>query len=110
MSLDLDSMSFSDGEVIHERFEISEVLGEGTYGVVYKAKDVRDGVIKALKKVRLEDEDEGVPSTTLREISSLKELEHPNIVRLLDVIYKPLQKRLFLIFEFFPFDLRKFIR
>jgi hypothetical protein len=51
MSLDLDSMSYSDSEVIQERFELREILGEGTYGVVYKAKDLRDGQIKALKKI-----------------------------------------------------------
>ena len=50
MSLDLDSMSYSDSEVIQERFELREILGEGTYGIVYKAKDLRDGQIKALKK------------------------------------------------------------
>ncbi len=82
MSLDLDSMSYSDSEVIQERFELREILGEGTYGVVYKAKDLRDGQIKALKKIRLEDEDEGVPSTTLREISALQDLDHPNIIKL----------------------------
>lgn len=72
MSLDLDSMSMSDSKVVQERFEIREILGEGTYGVVYKAKDLRDGQIKAIKKIRLEDEDEGIPSTALREISALK--------------------------------------
>ena len=48
---------------------------------VYKAKDKQTGELVALKKIRLEVEDEGVPSTALREISLLKELEHPNIVR-----------------------------
>ena len=33
-----------------------------------------------MKKIRLESEDEGVPSTAIREISLLKELQHPNIV------------------------------
>lgn len=86
-------------------------LGEGTYGVVYKAKDLCTGEIVALKvcarkaalpatatqsssltspfslafripqRIRLEVEDEGVPSTALREISLLRELEHPNIVK-----------------------------
>ena len=56
-------------------------VGEGTYGVVYKAKDKQLGDFVALKKIRLEVEDEGVPSTALREISILKDLDHPNIVK-----------------------------
>ncbi|KAJ1770042.1 Cyclin-dependent kinase catalytic subunit, partial [Coemansia sp. RSA 1843] len=55
-------------------------VGEGTYGVVYKARDLRNGGIVAMKKIRLEVDDEGVPSTTIREISLLKELQHENIV------------------------------
>ena len=47
----------------------------GTYGVVYKARDVSTNQIVALKKIRLEAEDEGVPSTAIREISLLKELK-----------------------------------
>lgn len=35
----------------------------------------------ALKKIRLESEEEGIPSTAIREISLLKELNHPNIVK-----------------------------
>jgi serine/threonine protein kinase len=54
----------------------------GTYGVVYKAKDLRTNTIVALKKIRLEAEDEGVPSTAIREISLLKELSRDdNIVK-----------------------------
>lgn len=58
-----------------------EKIGEGTYGVVYKARDRVTNETIALKKIRLEQEDEGVPSTAIREISLLKEMQHGNIVR-----------------------------
>jgi len=48
---------------------------------VYKARDITNNQIVALKKIRLEAEDEGVPSTAIREISLLKELNDDNIVR-----------------------------
>lgn len=53
----------------------------GTYGVVYKGRNKITGQVVAMKKIRLDSEDEGIPSTAIREISLLKELEHPNIVR-----------------------------
>lgn len=48
--------------------------------MVYKAKDKKTNATVALTKIRLETEDEGIPSTAIREISILKELKHPNIV------------------------------
>jgi serine/threonine protein kinase len=70
-----------------ERYQKLEKIGEGTYGVVYKAKDRKSGKIVALKRIRLEAEDEGIPSTAIREISLLKELRHRNIVRLVSLSY-----------------------
>ena len=63
-----------------DRYQKLEKLGEGTYGVVYKAQDKVTGEFVALKKIRLEKEDDGVPSTAIREISLLKTLKHPNVV------------------------------
>ncbi|XLR35297.1 hypothetical protein S83_063197, partial [Arachis hypogaea] len=57
-----------------------EKIGEGTYGVVYKAHDRVTNETITLKKIRLEQEDEGVPSTAIREISLLKEMQHRNIL------------------------------
>jgi serine/threonine protein kinase len=78
-----------DWEQEDKWYERIDKLGEGTYGVVYKVKDRQMDRIVALKKIRLENEDEGMPSTAMREIAILKELDHPNIVKLLDVIYVP---------------------
>jgi len=89
------------------KYQVLEKLGEGTYGVVYKAKDRVTGKTVALKKIRLDAEDEGVPATSIREISLLKELDHPNIVRLEDVVH--VKNRLCLIFEFIDYDLKKYI-
>lgn len=63
------------------QYEKLEKIGEGTYGVVYKALDKVTNDMIALKKIRLDQEDEGVPSTAIREISLLKEMNHENIVR-----------------------------
>jgi serine/threonine protein kinase len=90
-----------------ERYQRMEKIGEGTYGVVYKAKDRVTGEIIALKKIRLEAEDEGIPSTAIREISLLKELQHPNIVRLYDVVHT--ERKLTLVFEFLDQDLKKYL-
>ncbi|KAG2462967.1 CDK1 kinase, partial [Polypterus senegalus] len=60
-----------------------------------------------MKKIRLESEEEGVPSTAIREISLLKELQHPNIVCLQDVLMQ--ESRLYLVFEFLSMDLKKYL-
>ncbi|KAF9179719.1 Cyclin-dependent kinase 2 [Haplosporangium sp. Z 767] len=84
-----------------------EKIGEGTYGVVYKASHKDTGRTVALKKIRLENADEGVPSTAIREISLLKELQHDNIVELIDVVHEDV--KLFLVFEFLDVDLKKYM-
>ncbi|PPE00280.1 hypothetical protein GOBAR_DD02694 [Gossypium barbadense] len=88
-----------------DQYEKVEKIGEGTYGVVYKARDRITNETIALKKIRLEQEDEGVPSTAIREISLLKEMQHGNIVRLQDVVHS--EKRLYLVFEYLDLDLKK---
>uniref|UniRef100_A0A8C1H1S6 Cell division control protein 2 homolog n=1 Tax=Cyprinus carpio TaxID=7962 RepID=A0A8C1H1S6_CYPCA len=83
------------------------VCSLGTYGVVYKGRNKTTGQVVAMKKIRLESEEEGVPSTAVREISLLKELQHPNVVRLLDVLMQ--ESKLYLVFEFLSMDLKKYL-
>jgi len=90
-----------------DRYAKIEKVGEGTYGVVYKARDVGTNQIVALKKIRLEAEDEGVPSTAIREISLLKELKDDNIVKLLDIVHA--DQKLYLVFEFLDVDLKRYM-
>lgn len=55
-------------------------IGEGTYGVVFKARQKTSNKLVALKKIRLNLQ-EGVPTTTIREVAILKEMDHENIVK-----------------------------
>ena len=80
---------------------------KGAYGVVYRAREVYTGEMVALKRIRLDSEQDGVPSTAIREISLLKELEHENIVKLLDIIHA--DSKLFLVFEYLNQDLKKYM-
>lgn len=89
-----------------ERYEKIAKLGEGTYGVVYKARDRLKDCMVALKKVRMDAWEEGVPATALREISALKELAHPNIVQLHDV-FVSFSGNLYLVFELLERDLKQ---
>lgn len=87
------------------QYEREGKIGEGTYGVVYKGRDKVTGKILALKQIRLEQDEEGIPSTAIREISLLRDLRHENVVALLDVVHE--DGKLHLIFEYLDSDLKK---
>lgn len=89
------------------QYQKLEKLGEGTYGRVYKARCKKTGQFVAMKQVKLDPNEEGIPATTLREISILKQLTHPTIVKLIDQIYE--NGELYLVFEFMPFDLKAYL-
>ncbi|CAM8959865.1 unnamed protein product [Rhodiola kirilowii] len=90
-----------------EKYEKLNILGEGTYGVVYKAMNLTTKEMCALKKIRYEEEDDGVPSSAIPEILMLKEMMYINIVKLLDVSHT--EKDLYLVSEHLDMDLRKYM-
>jgi serine/threonine protein kinase len=97
----------ADKKSVLDNYTKLEKVGEGTYGVVYKARDKETNHIVALKKIRLDAEDSGVPATSIREISLLRELQHENVVRLINVVNK--NNKLYLVFEFLTKDLAKYL-
>lgn len=95
-----------------ENYEPMGMIGEGTYAKVYKARDKSTGRLVALKKTHLEMVEEGVPSTTLREISLLKVLSDSNhIVKLLCVEHAEENGKayMYLVFEYIKTDLKDYM-
>lgn len=69
---------------ITDDYDIDPVaLGEGAFGVVYKAKEKKTGITRAAKKIKVNDETD--LDTFYREASALKTLDHPNIIKLYDI-------------------------
>ena len=89
-------------------YEKTAQIGEGTYGQVFKGKEKVTGwttneSIVALKKVRMESEREGFPVTATREIKILTRLDHPNIVKLKEMVTS--KNSVYLVFEYLEFDM-----
>lgn len=86
-------------------FEKLSRVGEGTYGIVYRARDVRSDAIVALKKMRMEREKDGIPISGLREIDILLNLRHDNIVELQEVAVGKSLDSIFLVMDYCEQDL-----
>lgn len=93
-----------------QQFELQNVLGVGKYGKVTRAWDTVRKLTVALKEVKIENEDEGIPITTLREIVLLKGIKHPNVVELIDTIVDTENSKIYLVLEFMDSDLALFIK
>ncbi|KAF4085699.1 hypothetical protein AMELA_G00097780 [Ameiurus melas] len=88
-----------------KEFEKLNRIGEGTYGIVYRARDTHTHEIVALKKVRMDKEKDGIPISSLREITLLLRLRHPNIVELKEVVVGSQLESLFLVMSYCEQDL-----
>ncbi|KAF9954200.1 Cyclin-dependent kinase 10 [Mortierella alpina] len=95
---------FGTSRVVDD-FEKLNKVGEGTYGVVYRAKDKRTGEIVALKRIRMERENDGLPISSLREIKLLKTLRHDNIVLVKEVAVGSDLDQIFLVMEYCEQDM-----
>jgi cell division cycle 2-like len=67
-------------------FERLNHIEEGSYGVVFRARDKQTGEIVALKRLKMDQEKNGFPITSLREIRTLMEARHPNVVQVKEIV------------------------
>ncbi|GAB0181136.1 mitogen-activated protein kinase 15 [Grus japonensis] len=97
--------------LVSQKYEIKRRLGKGAYGIVWKAIDRRTGEIVAVKKIFDAFRNRTDAQRTFREIMFLQEFgEHPNIIKLLDVIRAQNDKDIYLIFESMETDLHAVIK
>ncbi|KAM5137329.1 mitogen-activated protein kinase 15 isoform 3-T3 [Callospermophilus lateralis] len=96
---------------VAQRYLLKRRLGKGAYGIVWKAVDQRTGEVVAIKKIFDAFRDKTDAQRTFREIMLLREFgDHPNIIRLLDVIPAENDRDIYLVFEFMDTDLNAVIR
>ncbi|XP_041664010.1 mitogen-activated protein kinase 15 [Cheilinus undulatus] len=112
MSQKYESTNVSEVEEhISVKYEIKKRLGKGAYGIVWKAVDRQTGEIVAVKKIFDAFRNRTDAQRTFREIMFLQEFgDHPNIVKLLDVVRAQNDKDIYLIFEYMDTDLHAVIK
>lgn len=89
-----------------DEFEKLNKIDEGTYGVVFRARDKKTGELVALKKVKMEKEKGGFPMTSLREINVLLSFHHPSVVDVKEVVVGNMLDNIFMVMEYMEHDLK----
>ncbi|CAL9770439.1 unnamed protein product [Musa acuminata subsp. burmannicoides] len=88
-----------------DSFEKLDKIGQGTYSNVYRARDLDNKKIVALKKVRFDNLEPESVKFMAREILILRRLDHPNIVKLEGLVTSRMSCSLYLVFEYMEHDL-----
>lgn len=81
-------------------------IDEGSYGIVYKAKDKKTNEIVAIKKIKLTNEQEGFPITSIREINILFSLNHINIIKYKEILYGSRYDKIYSVMEYIDYELK----
>ncbi|KAL2944305.1 hypothetical protein RDABS01_032652 [Bienertia sinuspersici] len=88
-----------------DSFEKLDKIGQGTYSNVYRARDLEQRKIVALKKVRFDNLEPESVRFMAREIQILRRLDHPNIIKLEGLVTSRMSCSLYLVFEYMEHDL-----
>ncbi|XP_030078201.1 cyclin-dependent kinase 11B isoform X13 [Microcaecilia unicolor] len=89
-----------------EEFHCLNRIEEGTYGVVYRARDKKTEEIVALKRLKMEKEKEGFPITSLREINTILKAQHPNIVTVREIVVGSNMDKIYIVMNYVEHDLK----
>ncbi|KAL4965687.1 kinase-like domain-containing protein [Aspergillus stella-maris] len=89
-----------------DNFELLNHIEEGSYGWVSRAKELGTGEVVALKRLKLDNSPDGFPVTGLREIQTLLEARHQNVVFLREVVMGNAMDQIYLVMDFHEHDLK----
>ncbi|MBW0495359.1 hypothetical protein O181_035074, partial [Austropuccinia psidii MF-1] len=90
-------------------FEKLNHIEEGSYGVVFRAREKETGEIVALKKIKMSQEKNGFPITSLREIHTLMMARHENIVHVREIVVGDTLTQIFIVMDFIEHDLKNLL-
>ncbi|GMJ11448.1 hypothetical protein like AT1G53050 [Hibiscus trionum] len=88
-----------------DSFEKLDKIGQGTYSNVYRACDLDQKKVVALKKVRFDNLEPESVRFMAREIHILRRLDHPNVIKLEGIVTSRMSCSLYLVFEYMEHDL-----
>ncbi len=89
-----------------EEYHCLNKIEEGTYGVVYRARDKKTKEIVALKRLKMEREKEGFPITSLREVNTLLISQHTNVVHVREIVVGSNMDMIFIVMDFVEHDMK----
>lgn len=94
---------------VYDTYDRIGHVSEGTYGIVWKARDLATNEVVALKQIKfaVDVRKEGFPVTALREINVLLALAHENIVSVREMVVGSSVEQVYMVMEFFEFDLKQ---
>ncbi|KAG8904177.1 hypothetical protein FRB99_002125 [Tulasnella sp. 403] len=97
--------SFSSCRSVYN-YERLNHIEEGSYGVVFRARDKATNEIVALKKLKLDEEKHGFPITSLREIMALMTCRHEHVVGIREIVVGDTLTQVFIVMDFIENDLK----
>jgi serine/threonine protein kinase len=95
------------------QYQVQEIIGKGSYGIVCSAIDIHTGEKVAIKKINDVFEHVSDATRILREIKLLRLLRHPDIVEIRHIMLPPSRREfrdIYVVFELMESDLHQVIK
>lgn len=93
-----------------DHYEKLQKIGEGTYGSVYKARCRETNELVALKRLKIENETEGFPQTSIRETITLLKGKHPNVINIREIVFGNRLDQIYIVMDYMDRDLRSLMK